>query len=133
MNHWVVCFYLHSLMLLFEWFCKSISFNRTPPKINCIKNCYPKKISEKSSDPKKYERFFQTQKNKNIKNFRPKKISRAPLLMFFQVHSLGFYIYRKLFSNRSKPTVKPGLHTVRRIASMWLLSKSILQLFRCRL
>ena len=34
-------------------------------------------------------RFSQTQKNKNIKNFRPKKISRVPLSILFQVHSLG--------------------------------------------
>ena len=43
MNHWVVYFYLHSSILLFEWFCKSRSFNRTPPKIDCIKIVTPKK------------------------------------------------------------------------------------------
>ena len=76
MNHWVVYFYLHSLMLLFEQFCKSRSFNRTHKKINCIKIVPPKKISEKSSDPKNKRDFSKPQKNKNIKNFRPKKVSQ---------------------------------------------------------
>ena len=43
----------------------------------------PQKISKKSSDPKKSERLFQTQKDKNIKNFRPQKISRGPPVNLF--------------------------------------------------
>ena len=57
MNHWVVYFYLHSLMLLFEWFCKSRSFNRTPKKINCIKIATPKN-KWKIFRPKKIREIF---------------------------------------------------------------------------
>ena len=78
------CFPFQNL-IGFQWAVKIIQSDTQKNKF--YQNYYLQKISEKSS-----ERFSKPKKIRISKISDPKKISRAPLSIFFQVHSLGYTV-----------------------------------------